>query len=141
MFLPCRYYRTSRLGEKSDVYSFGIVLLEMITNQPVIDQSREKSHITQWVGFELNQGDITKIMDPNLHEYYESHSVWRALELAMSCVNPSSANRPNMSQIASELKECLMSEKSRGNMSKGMDSQRSAEVSLSFGTRMFPSAR
>lgn len=75
-------------------------------------------------------------MDPNLHEDYESHSVWRALELAMSCVNPSSVNRPNMSQIASEL-----SEKSRGNMSKGMDSQRSAEVSLSFGTRMFPSAR
>ncbi|CAN7121938.1 BnaA02g06960D [Brassica napus] len=104
-YLDPEYYRTSRLGEKSDVYSFGIVLLEMITNQPVIDQSRQKSHITQWVGFMLNRGDITKIMDPNLHKDYESRSVWRALELAMSCVNPSSVNRPNMSQVANELKE------------------------------------
>uniref|UniRef100_M4DUW1 Protein kinase domain-containing protein n=1 Tax=Brassica campestris TaxID=3711 RepID=M4DUW1_BRACM len=104
-YLDPEYYRTSRLGEQSDVYSFGIVLLEMITNQPVIDQSRQKSHITQWVGFMLNRGDITKIMDPNLHKDYESRSVWRALELAMSCVNPSSVNRPNMSQVANELKE------------------------------------
>ncbi|XP_024011594.1 probable LRR receptor-like serine/threonine-protein kinase PAM74 isoform X2 [Eutrema salsugineum] len=136
-YLDPEYYRTSRLGEKSDVYSFGIVLLEMITNQPVIDQSRGKSHITQWVGFELNRGDITKIMDPNLHRDYESRSVWRALELAMSCANPSSVNRPNMSQVANELKECLVTENSRRNM----ESHSSPEVSMSFDTGMFPRAR
>ncbi|XP_013618867.1 PREDICTED: probable LRR receptor-like serine/threonine-protein kinase PAM74 isoform X8 [Brassica oleracea var. oleracea] len=135
-YLDPEYYRTSRLGEKSDVYSFGIVLLEMITNQPVIDQSRQKSHITQWVGFMLNRGDITKIMDPNLHKDYESRSVWRAIELAMSCVNPSSVNRPNMSQVANELKECLVPEKS-----KNMDSQSSHEVSMSFDTGILPRAR
>ncbi|RID41372.1 hypothetical protein BRARA_J01339 [Brassica rapa] len=98
-----------------------------------------ESHIAQWVGFELNRGDITSIIDPNLHRDYESRSVWRALELAMSCVNPSSANRPNMSQVANELKECLASEKSRRNMN--MDSQSSPEVSISFDTGMFPRAR
>ncbi|XP_013716682.2 probable LRR receptor-like serine/threonine-protein kinase PAM74 [Brassica napus] len=138
-YLDPEYYHTSRLGEKSDVYSFGIVLLEMITNQPVIDQSRQRSHIAQWVGFELNRGDITSIIDPNLHRDYESRSVWRALELAMSCVNPSSLNRPNMSQVANELKECLASENSRRNMN--MDSQSSPEVSISFDTGMFPRAR
>lgn len=121
------------------MYSFGIVLLEMITNQPVIDQSRERSHIAQWVGFELNRGDITRIIDPNLHRDYGSRSVWKALELAMSCVNPSSVNRPNMSQVANELKECLASENSMRNMN--MDSQSSPEVSISFDTGMFPRAR
>ena len=139
--LPCRYYRTSRLTEKSDVYSFGIVLLEMITNEPVIDQARAKTHITEWVGFELNSGDISSIMDPNLHGDYDSRSAWRALELAMSCANPSSTRRPSMSQVVIEQKECLVSENSRRNMSRGMESQSSAEVNIIFDTGMFPMAR
>ncbi|CAN8253316.1 unnamed protein product [Cochlearia groenlandica] len=140
-YLDPEYYQTSRLGEKSDVYSFGIVLLEMITNQPVIDVNRKKSHIAQWVGFELNGGDIKKIMDPNLNGDYDSPSVWRALELAMSCANPSSANRPTMSQVVIELKECLVSENSRKNMSRGMDSSSSLDVSMVFDSGMNPRAR
>ncbi|KFK27491.1 hypothetical protein AALP_AA8G390000 [Arabis alpina] len=140
-YLDPEYYRTSRLTEKSDVYSFGIVLLEMITNEPVIDQARTKTHITQWVGFELNSGDISSIMDPNLHGEYDSRSAWRALELAMSCANPSSTRRPSMSRVVVKLKECLVSENSRRNISRGTDSQSSGEVSMVIDTGMFPKAR
>ncbi|XP_019095498.1 PREDICTED: probable LRR receptor-like serine/threonine-protein kinase PAM74 isoform X1 [Camelina sativa] len=138
-YLDPEYYHTSRLSEKSDVYSFGIVLLEMITNQSVIDQTREKPHITEWVRFELNRGDITRIMDPKLHGDYNSRSVWRAIELAMSCANQSSARRPDMSQVVTELKECLVSENSGENAK--MESQSSIKMSMSFDTEMFPSAR
>lgn len=133
---------TNRLTEKSDVYSFGIVLLEMITNQAVIDQSREKSHITEWAGFEVNSGDIRSIMDPNLQEDYDSDSAWRIFDLAMSCVTPSSKSRPSMSQVVVELKECLASENSRRNMRRGrMDSHSPAKVSMLIDTGMFPVAR
>ncbi|KFK33319.1 hypothetical protein AALP_AA6G359600 [Arabis alpina] len=101
-YLVPEYYRTSRLAEMSDVYSFGIVLLEIITNQHVFDQTREKLHIAEWVASALNGGDLTRIVDPNLHGQYNSRSLWRALELAMSCANPSSERRPNMSQCKSE---------------------------------------
>lgn len=141
IFLPCRYYHTGRLGEKSDVYSFGIVLLEIITNQPVIDRNRRNSHITQWVGSELNGGNIAKIMDPNLHGDYDSLSAWRALELAMSCADPTSAKRPTMSHVVIELKECLVSENSRRNTSRRMDSLSSNEVSMTFDSGMIPRAR
>uniref|UniRef100_M4CEB4 Protein kinase domain-containing protein n=1 Tax=Brassica campestris TaxID=3711 RepID=M4CEB4_BRACM len=141
-YLDPEYYRTSRLTEKSDVYSFGIVLLEMITNQPVIDQSREKSHITQWVEFELISGDIRTIMDPNLQGDYDSHSAWRVLDLAMSCANPSSTKRPSMSQVVVELKECLASENSRRNMRRGrMEFHSPAKVSMLIDTGMLPVAR
>ncbi|KAL0729377.1 hypothetical protein Bca4012_025470 [Brassica carinata] len=140
-YLDPEYYHTGRLGEKSDVYSFGIVLLEMITNQPVIDRNRRNSHITQWVGSELNGGDIAKIMDPNLHGDYDSRSAWRALELAMSCADPTSAKRPTMSYVVIELKECLVSENSRRNMSRRMDSLSSTEVSMTFDSGMVPRAR
>ncbi|XP_013591818.1 PREDICTED: putative receptor-like protein kinase At3g46340 isoform X4 [Brassica oleracea var. oleracea] len=132
---------TGRLAEMSDVYSFGILLLEIITNQRVLDQTREKSHIGEWTAFMLNRGDITGIMDLNLHGDYSSHSAWRALELAMLCANPSSEKRPNMSQVAFELKECLTSEISMKSKDQDMDSQSSPEVSMSCDTKGLPSAR
>ncbi|AEE78155.1 putative protein [Arabidopsis thaliana] len=132
---------TGRLAEMSDVYSFGIVLLEMMTNQRVIDQNREKRHITEWVALVLNRGDITKIMDPNLYGDYNSNSVWKALELAMSCANPSSEKRPSMSQVISVLKECLTSENLMRNKNHDMESDSSLELTKSFDTEVVPRAR
>ncbi|KFK35817.1 hypothetical protein AALP_AA4G041400 [Arabis alpina] len=140
-YLDPEYYRTNWLTEKSDVYSFGIVLLEIITNQPVINQNREKPHIGEWVGVMLTKGDIKNIMDPTLNGDYDSGSVWKAVELAMGCLNPSSAKRPTMSQVVIELNECLASENSRGGASRDMDSKSSIEVSLTYGTEMSPVAR
>ncbi|EOA23308.1 hypothetical protein CARUB_v10019082mg [Capsella rubella] len=140
-YLDPEYYRTSRLAEMSDVYSFGIVLLELITNQRVFDQARGKLHIIDWVAFVLNRGDITRIVDPNLHGEYNSHSVWRALDLAMSCANPSSDKRPNMSQVVIDLKECLTTENSMKTEKNDTDTDGSLELSSSFDTKVFPSAR
>ncbi|KAL0661285.1 hypothetical protein Bca4012_098122 [Brassica carinata] len=129
------------MSEKSDVYSFGIVLLEIITNRHVIDQSREKAHIAEWVGLMLIKGDIISIMDPSLNGDYDSGSVWKAVELAMSCLNPSSTRRPTMTQVVIGLKECLASENSRGGASRDMDSKSSIEVSMTFDTDVNPTAR
>ncbi|WZZ11498.1 hypothetical protein YC2023_097419 [Brassica napus] len=87
---------------------FGIVLLEIITGQPVIEQSREKPYIVEWAKSMIANGDIDSIMDLNLHREYDKSSSWKALELAMSsCINPSSTERPNMTRVAHELNECL----------------------------------
>ena len=49
------------------------------------------------------------IIDQRLeHEEFEANSVWKAVEIAMACVSPKSTNRPNLSQVVIELKECLM---------------------------------
>ncbi|CAF2105677.1 unnamed protein product [Brassica napus] len=106
-YLDPEYYQKNWLTEESDVYSFGIVLLEIITGQPVIEQSREKPYIVEWAKSMLANGDIDSIMDPNLHRGYDKSSSWKALELAMSCINPSSTERPNMTRVAHELNECL----------------------------------
>ncbi|CAH8386363.1 unnamed protein product [Eruca vesicaria subsp. sativa] len=136
-YLDPEYNHSGRLGEKSDVYSFGIVLLEMITNQPVINQTSDNSHITQWVGFKLNRGDIVEIIDPNLHKDYDFNSAWRALELAMLCANPSSSRRPSMSQVIHEIKECLVC----ANSGIGKNLELEPQEITSSDTSMVPMAR
>ncbi|WZZ20366.1 hypothetical protein YC2023_121753 [Brassica napus] len=121
------------LTEKSDVYSFGIVLLEIITGQPVIDQSRENSYIVEWAKSMLANGDIESIMDPKLQREYDTGSSWKALELAMACINPSSAERPNMTRVAHELNECLeVYENLTKRRSQDANSSKSTGHSISF---------
>ncbi|KAL1209213.1 Receptor-like protein kinase [Cardamine amara subsp. amara] len=140
-YLDPEYYNTSWLTEKSDVYSFGVVLLEIITNQPVIDQTRERSYIAEWVRLMVTNGDIRKIVDLSLNGDYHSDSVWKFVELAMTCVNDSSTTRPTMSQVVIELTECIKSENSRGGTSQSMVSKSSREVTMTFDTNVNPMAR
>ena len=110
-----RYSITNRLHEKSDVYSFGVVLLEMVTGRPAIVRSHEKAHISQWVNFVLANGDIRSVVDQRLNGDFETNSAWKAVEIAMACVSPTSAKRPTMNQVVTELQDCLAAELSRKN--------------------------
>ncbi|PSR96150.1 Leucine-rich repeat receptor-like protein kinase [Actinidia chinensis var. chinensis] len=106
-YLDPEYYISNRLNEKSDVYSFGIVLLELITGQPAILKSHNSTHIVQWINPILARGEIESIIDPKLRGDFDINSVWKAVETAMACVPSSSIQRPTMSQVLVELKECL----------------------------------
>ncbi|CAF2283796.1 BnaA04g16790D [Brassica napus] len=140
-YLDPEYYQTNWLTEKSDIYSFGIVLLEIITNRPIIQQSREKPHLVEWVSFMITKGDIGSIIDPNLHQNYDIGSVWKAIEIAMSCLSPSSIGRPNMSQVAKGLKECLISENSRISESRDVELRTSIDYSKDMYTEVIPEAQ
>ncbi|KAF3517001.1 hypothetical protein DY000_02059282 [Brassica cretica] len=130
-YLDPEYYRTNWLSEKSDVYSFGVVLLEIVTNQPVIDKTRERPHINEWVGFMLTKGDIRSIIDPKLMGDYDTNGAWKIVELAMACVNPSSNQRPKMAHVVMELNECVALEIARRQGSQEMYSNNSVDFSLS----------
>ncbi|XP_031268854.1 probable LRR receptor-like serine/threonine-protein kinase At1g05700 [Pistacia vera] len=98
---------SSRLNEKSDVYSFGLVLLNIITGQPVILKSCENTHISRWVKSKLARGDIRKIVDPRLGENLNINSAWKAVELALASASHASSKRPTMIEVVMGLKECL----------------------------------
>ncbi|GLT64161.1 hypothetical protein SLA2020_366700 [Shorea laevis] len=97
-YLDPEYSLSNRLTEKSDVYSFGVVLLEIITCRPIITRTNERTHISQWVSFMLAKGDIQNIVDTRLRGNFNINSVWKAIEIAIACVSPTSAKRPTMSR-------------------------------------------
>ena len=142
MGLTCRYYKSNRLNEKSDVYSFGVVLLKIITNRPVIERSHERTHISQWVGFMLAKGDIQSIVDPRLGGDFNVNSVWKAVEVAVACVSPTSSRRPTMSQVVAELKESLTTESSQKIEGYRVELKDSFEmINMDLSTELNPLAR
>lgn len=106
-YLDPEYNRSSRLNEKSDVFSFGVVLLELITGQPAVTKTEDKIHIIQWVSSLLLQREVKDIVDPRLQGEFDIDSAKKALDTAMTCVAPTSINRPTMSHVVMELKLCL----------------------------------
>ncbi|KAI4355558.1 hypothetical protein L6164_004318 [Bauhinia variegata] len=141
-YLDPEYYISNRLTEKSDIYSFGVVLLEIITGQPAITRTHEKTHISQFVGSMLDKGDIKNVVDPKLNGEFDTSSVWKAVEIAMACLSHANAKRPNMSDVVAEIKDCLAAELARKRSHLENENKDSIElVSLNLTTELNPVAR
>ncbi|KAK7245498.1 hypothetical protein RIF29_40344 [Crotalaria pallida] len=106
-YLDPEYYKLRHLSEKSDVYSFGIVLLELITGRPAVLKGKPSMHILEWLTRELERGDLSTIIDPRLQGKYDSTSGWKAIRIAMACTASTSIQRPTMSIVLAELKQCF----------------------------------
>lgn len=96
------------MNEKGDVYSFGVVLLELITGKTAI--VNRVMNLGQWVRSVLERGDIASILDQSLRQGVDDNylTVWKTVELAVRCIQLEIADRPTMTQIVTELKECLI---------------------------------
>ncbi|KAG9456526.1 hypothetical protein H6P81_001034 [Aristolochia fimbriata] len=133
-YLDPEYFSYNNLTEKSDVYSYGVVLLELITGRPAITQTQDSERIglVQWVSPFVSAGDVTSIVDPKLQANYDVASVWRVLDVAISCTLQKSVRRPPISSVVAQLKECLEVERYT-DTSTGM-------VADEFATRSFSSS-
>ncbi|RHN39196.1 putative transferase, protein kinase RLK-Pelle-LRR-I-1 family [Medicago truncatula] len=102
------YQRTGNTNKKNDIYSFGIILFVLITGrQAIVRAAGENIHILEWVIPIVEGGDIQKVVDPKLEGKFSINSSRKFLEIAKSCISPTLAERPDISQILAELKECL----------------------------------
>ncbi|XP_054782537.1 probable LRR receptor-like serine/threonine-protein kinase MEE39 isoform X2 [Prosopis cineraria] len=112
-YLDPEFHRSGNLNKKSDVYSFGIILLELMTGQRAITGTSEGTrHISDWVNPKLEIGDIQAIVDPRLERKFSTASAWKLLEVAMSCIAPIAIQRPDISCVVIDLKQCLAMETS-----------------------------
>ncbi|XWS16271.1 hypothetical protein CRYUN_Cryun34aG0070800 [Craigia yunnanensis] len=124
---------SGNLNKKSDVYSFGIILFELITGQPAIIRTLERGiHILRWLSLIVEKGDILSIIDPRLQQgEFDVNVAWKVVEIAMSCAQPASMQRPDMGLVLTELKECMAMEMALGRTQRDMTaSGNSIEMSL-----------
>ncbi|RRT35309.1 hypothetical protein B296_00046094, partial [Ensete ventricosum] len=109
-----RYFFSCKLTEKSDVYSFRVVLLELITGLPAVLRNPDRGQIVHWICPIVASGDITAVIDDRMQGEYDANSVLKAAEIATKCTLPTSIERPTMSEVVMQLKECLALELSSG---------------------------
>lgn len=84
------------------------MLFELITGHPAIMKSSENSiHIVDWAKPHIAEGNIQNIVDPRLESCIESCCASKFVELALCCTLPTSAGRPDMSDVVLQLIECL----------------------------------
>ncbi|WJX86280.1 hypothetical protein P8452_68610 [Trifolium repens] len=102
------FQRAGNTNKKNDVYSFGVVLFVLITGRQAIVRAGGKNiHILEWVIPIIKRGDIENVIDPRLESEFSINSAWKVVEIAMTCISPNAAERPDISQILAELKESL----------------------------------
>jgi hypothetical protein len=101
-----RYYRFRNLNEKSEIYSYGVVLLELITGLPAVIKGNPSIHILEFLRSQLEKGDLNTIIDPRLQGKFDVNSGWKVLRLGISCTASTSIQRPSMSVVLAELKQC-----------------------------------
>ncbi|OMO66487.1 hypothetical protein COLO4_30541 [Corchorus olitorius] len=107
-YLDPEYQVSGNLNKKSDVYSFGIILFELIAGLPaIITFQEQRIHILQWLSPKVEKGDIRSIVDPRLQGEFDVNAAWKVVEIAMSCAQLASAERPDMNSVLTELKECM----------------------------------
>ncbi|KAI9073141.1 hypothetical protein K1719_044892 [Acacia pycnantha] len=122
-YIDPEFQRSGKLDKRSDIYSFGMILLQLITGHPPIRRQLENVYfIIDWIRPKIECGDIQGIVDQRLNGEFQVSSVWKAVETAMSCIEPQPIQRPDISYVLNELKECLAMEIDHAN-SNGLQSQ------------------
>lgn len=72
---------------------------------------------------------------------FETNSMWKAVEKAMTCVSLTPTERPTMSEVVVELKECLASALAQKNHRNSTTYSNEIELCVEMTTEVSPLAR
>ncbi|XP_022007639.2 wall-associated receptor kinase-like 9 [Helianthus annuus] len=110
-YLDPEYFQSSQFTEKSDVYSFGVVLVELLTRERPISQTRFGEHRSLATHFMLamEEGRAMSIFDAMVIKEGTRDELLVVASLAMRCLNLNGRYRPTMKEVATELEAIRMS--------------------------------
>ncbi|KAK3405438.1 hypothetical protein EUGRSUZ_K01597 [Eucalyptus grandis] len=103
-FTAPEYSYTGKCTLKNDVFAYGKMLLELISGQPIFDffpevHNGEALWLEDWVRKHMNEGQLGRVIDPNLQANYVEEEAERLVQLALLCAHKDPSVRPEMSEV------------------------------------------
>ncbi|XLU70756.1 hypothetical protein S245_029809, partial [Arachis hypogaea] len=90
------------VDEKTDIFSFGVLLLEIISGRPALDDMQKS--LVLWAKPLLEAKNIEALVDPSLDDDYDKDQVGHVVFTASKCVDQSPILRPCMSEVVTLLR-------------------------------------
>ncbi|CAL5434204.1 unnamed protein product [Camellia sinensis] len=114
-FIDPMYMSTGFLTEKSDVYSFGVILLELLTGKRFMDLHRDTNQqsLQVWVKDSVEKDQFNGFVDPRILKerggIEQEQQLQVVLALAVRCTQTKREERPEMIDVAKELRRMVKS--------------------------------
>ncbi|XP_076883769.1 wall-associated receptor kinase-like 2 [Bidens hawaiensis] len=104
-YLDPEYFQSCKFTEKSDVYSFGVVIVELLTGEKPIFQTRlsEKVSLVAHFMLAMEKEQFLSIFDAMVINEGTKDELLALSNLAMRCLNSIGMNRPTMKEVATYL--------------------------------------
>ncbi|XP_061359661.1 receptor-like cytosolic serine/threonine-protein kinase RBK2 [Gastrolobium bilobum] len=96
-YLPPEFFMHGIVDEKTDVYAYGVLLLELITGRQALDSSQKS--LVMWAKPLLSANNIKELVDPTLADAYDEEQMKLVILAASLCIDQTSIQRPQMSQV------------------------------------------
>nr|GMD47343.1 probable leucine-rich repeat receptor-like protein kinase At5g49770 [Ipomoea batatas] len=107
-YLDPEYYMTQQLTDRSDVYSYGVVLLELITARPPIERGKYIVRVvSEAMDDQKDSRKLDRVVDQILIPHRDPDGLLKFINLAMSCVRESAAERPSMGEVVREIENII----------------------------------
>ncbi|CAI5502419.1 unnamed protein product, partial [Closterium sp. Naga37s-1] len=99
-YLAPEYLSHGAVSSSTDVFAFGVVLLELLSGQPPVDDSRPRGMqcLVQWARPLIEAGRLHEVADPALQARYHPHQFALLARTALLCTHKDPSQRPSMLQ-------------------------------------------
>nr|KAJ0218362.1 hypothetical protein LSAT_V11C300111700 [Lactuca sativa] len=96
-YLAPEIFMNGLIDEKTDVYAFGVLLLEIITGRPAVDESQHS--LVMWAKPLIASKNFQELLDPQLSGACDMDQLNCIVSIASLCINHIPTERPKMSQV------------------------------------------